>query len=123
MRRKRWSRPLANELRVKGNMARSDETLAPAKPDTHGLESYRRLIELQKQMIELSQQYEQSKRERDALREEVARVVARQIRTRRGVRHRFRRTVHRIFGFLRPSISFNAVRPAKSTPVARPTQI
>jgi hypothetical protein len=46
-----------------------------AKPRAKSLESYRRLVELQKQMIELSQQYEQSKRECAALREQVQREI------------------------------------------------
>jgi len=36
------------------------------------LEPYRRLVELQKQMIEMAQQQEQSKRKCDALREQMA---------------------------------------------------
>jgi len=53
------------------------------------LEPYRRLIELQRQMIELSQQHEQAKRERDALRETVAREMADHWRARRSLRHRW----------------------------------
>lgn len=56
------------------------------------LEPYRRLIELQKQMIELSQQHEQAKRERDTLREEVAREVADHVRARKSLRHRIQRS-------------------------------
>jgi hypothetical protein len=57
-------------------MARSDDKLEGTKLEATGLESYRRLIELQKQMIELSQHHEQSRRECDALRAVVAREVA-----------------------------------------------
>ena len=57
-------------------MLRDDEQLERAGPEATGLESYRRLIELQKQMIELSQYHEQSRRECDALRDVVAREVA-----------------------------------------------
>ncbi|KAB2649642.1 MAG: hypothetical protein DVB33_06180 [Verrucomicrobia bacterium] len=57
-------------------MSRSDEKLEWAKPVATGLESYRRLIELQKQMIELSQHHAKSRRECDALRTVVAREVA-----------------------------------------------
>ena len=74
-------------------MARSDDTLERAKPTATGLESYRRLVELQRQMIELSQLHEQTKRERDALREEVVREVANQIRARRSFWHRWQRAV------------------------------
>ncbi len=104
-------------------MARSDEQLERAKPAGTGLESYRRLIELQKQMIELSQQHEQSKRERDALREEVARVVAGQVRARRSVRHRLRRSAHRLLQFLRATPGATAQRyPNRVHPVP-PAQI
>lgn len=57
-------------------MARSDDKLEGTKPAVTGLESYRRLIELQKEMIELSQHHERSRRECDALRDVVAREVA-----------------------------------------------
>lgn len=72
-------------------MLRDDEQLERAKPESPGLESYRRLILLQKQMIELSQQHEESKRHRDALRESVARDVADQLLARRSVRYRWQR--------------------------------
>lgn len=76
-------------------MARSDDKLERAKPEVTGLESYRRLIELQKQMVVLSQRYEQTKRERDQLREAVARDVADQLRARKSVWHRWHRFVRR----------------------------
>lgn len=53
------------------------------------LEPYRRLIELQKQMLVLSRQHEQAKRERDMLREEVVQEVADRIRARKSLRHRW----------------------------------
>lgn len=60
-------------------MARSDKQWERARSEATDLESYRRLIELQKQMIELSQQHERSRRECDALRDAVVReAVARQ---------------------------------------------
>jgi hypothetical protein len=71
-------------------MLRDDDKLERAKPEVTGLESYRRLIMLQKQMIELSQQHEQAKRERDVLREKVAREVADHLLARRSLRHRWR---------------------------------
>ncbi len=71
-------------------MARSDEQLERAKPEITGLESYRRLIELQKQMIELSQHHERSRREYDALRDVVAREVAGQARGRQSTMGRMR---------------------------------
>jgi len=63
-------------------MARSDEQLERTKPESPGLESYRRLIELQKQMIELSQHHERSRRECNAFRDVVAREVVEQARGR-----------------------------------------
>ena len=69
-------------------MARGDNNLEEEKPGATGLESYRRLIELQKQMIELSQHHERSRRECDALRDVVAREVAEQSRGRRSVSKR-----------------------------------
>lgn len=70
-------------------MLRDDDKLDRAKPEVTGLESYRRLILLQKQMIELSQQHEQAKRERDVLREKVAREVANHLLARKSLRHRW----------------------------------
>lgn len=55
------------------------------------LEPYRRLIELQRQMLVLSRQHEQAKRERDTLREEVVQEVADHIRARKSLRHRWQR--------------------------------
>ena len=63
-------------------MVPSDEMLERAKPEVTGLESYRRLIELQKQMIALSQHHERARRECEALRATVAREVAEQARGR-----------------------------------------
>jgi hypothetical protein len=71
-------------------MARSDEQLKGAKPELTDLASYRRLIELQKQMIELSQQHERSRRDYDALRDVVAREVAGQARGRQSTMGRMR---------------------------------
>ena len=74
-------------------MARSDEQLERAKPGATGLESYRRLIELQKQMIELSQQHEKSRRECEALRD----VVAREVAARRSAAGRLRNSAGKLF--------------------------
>jgi len=78
-------------------MARSDEKLEGARPEETGLESYRRLIELQKQMIELSQHHERSRRECDALRDVVAREVAEQIRLRQSPGARLRASAVKLF--------------------------
>ena len=71
-------------------MFRNDEKLERAKPEATGLASYRRLIELQKQMIELSQQHERSRRECEALRAVVEREVAAQLRRRQSPGGRLR---------------------------------
>ena len=71
-------------------MLRDDDKLERAKQEATGYETYRRLIMLQKQMIELTQQHEQAKRERDVLREKVAREVTDHLLARRSLRHRWR---------------------------------
>ncbi len=78
-------------------MARSDDKLERAKPEATGLESYRRLIELQKQMIELSQHHERSRRECDALRDVVAQEVAEHVRGRNSTVARLRATAGKLF--------------------------
>lgn len=78
-------------------MARSDDKLERAKPAVTGLESYRRLIELQKQMIELSQHHERSRRECEALRDVVAREVVAQARGRHSPMGRLRASAGRWF--------------------------
>ncbi len=74
-------------------MLRDDEQLERAKPEATGLESYRRLIELQKQMIELSQQHERSRRECEVLRD----VVAREVAARRSAVGRLRNSAGKLF--------------------------
>ena len=78
-------------------MARSDDKLEGTKPGENGLESYRRLIELQKQMIELSQHHERSRRECDALRDVVAQEVAEHVRGRNSTVARLRATAGKLF--------------------------
>ena len=60
------------------------------------LEPYRRLVELQKQMIELAQQHEQTKRRRDALREQMVREVTDRRPGRRGLRHRLQQSAAKL---------------------------
>jgi hypothetical protein len=92
-------------------MPPDEEHLSWAKPKDDGLESYRRLIELQKQMIELSQQHEQSKRECNALRDQVAREVARRLLVRRTLRHRMQQSatklLQRVPGFSSSLVKLN----------------
>jgi hypothetical protein len=76
------------------------------------LEPYRRLVELQKQMIELAQQHEQSKRQCDALREQMVREVTNRRPVRRGLRHRLRQSgaklLKRVPGFAAGKTNFGA---------------
>ncbi len=74
-------------------MARSDEQLERAGPEVTGLESYRHLIELQKQMIDLSQQHKRSRRECEVLRA----VVAREVAERRSAVGRLRNSAGKLF--------------------------
>jgi hypothetical protein len=78
-------------------MLRDDEMLDRAKPEDPGLESYRRLIELQKQMIELSQHHERCRRECEALREVVTREVLEQARARHTPGARLRASALKLF--------------------------
>lgn len=78
-------------------MLRDDEMLERAKSAETDLESYRRLIELQKQMIELSQHHERCRRECEALREVVAREVTEHARSRTSARARLRASAVKMF--------------------------
>lgn len=77
-------------------MHQGDEKLEGAKPGATGLDSYRRLIELQKQMIELSQHHEQSRRECEVLRGVIAKEVAEQVRGRQSMGRRIRTSALRL---------------------------
>jgi hypothetical protein len=83
------------------------------------LAPYRRLVELQKQMIELAQQHEQSKRRRDALRDQMVREVIDRRPVRRGLRHRLQQSaaklLKRVPGFAagKPNLgAFNPKQPS-----------
>jgi hypothetical protein len=78
-------------------MLRDDEMLERAKSAETDLEAYRRLIELQKQMIELSQHHERSRRECEALREVVAREVAEHARRRNSAHARLQASAVKLF--------------------------
>jgi hypothetical protein len=84
-------------------MARHGNNQAEAKTVGDDLEPYRRLVELQKQMIELAQQHELSKRRRDALHELMVREVLSRRHRRRGWRHHLRQSavkwLQRVPGF------------------------
>lgn len=60
------------------------------------LEPYRRLVDLQKQMIELARQHEHAKRRRDDLHAQMTREAADRRRDRRGLRHRLQRSAARL---------------------------
>jgi len=60
------------------------------------LEPYRRLVELQKQMIEVAQQHEQTKRRRDALREQMVRQIGGPRPVRPGLRHRLQQSAAKL---------------------------
>ena len=78
-------------------MARLGKDKARQKKVADDLEPYRRLVELQKQMIALAQQHELTKRRRDALHEQMAREVENRKQHRRGWRHRLRESAATIW--------------------------
>jgi hypothetical protein len=68
---------------------------------THGpagdnLEPYRRMVEMQRQIIELVKQHEQSKHECEQLREQVAHEIAMFCSPRQGISSRLRNLVARL---------------------------
>ena len=78
-------------------MSRGRNEKPGVKTAAKDLDPYRRLVELQKQMIELAQQYEQAKRQRDTLHELMVREVADRRHNRRGLRHRLQRSAAKLF--------------------------
>jgi hypothetical protein len=85
------------------------EHVSRGQPQDDGLAAYRRLIELQKQMIELSQRHEQAKRDCAALREQVTREVSRRLRPRRTLRQRVQDSTVRLLKFV-PGLSSGEVK-------------
>jgi hypothetical protein len=83
-------------------------------PGGDDLKPYYRLIELQKQMIELVQQNEQSERECTALRAQLAREADELYRAHRGMSQRLRRSASALLRRLWRRK--NAARPARSVP-------
>jgi hypothetical protein len=77
-------------------MARSGKPLERAKPATTDLESYRRLVELQKEIVELAEQYKLSKRQRDELFAKVVREVDERWQNRNSVRRRLQQAATRL---------------------------
>ena len=84
--------------------------------DQAELASYRRLIDLQKQMIELAQQFERTRKERDSLRSELARELRGQIKLRTSA---WRRLLKRISGFTMQlqKAEVRRMRPSPNKPV------
>jgi hypothetical protein len=81
-------------------MANGEAKIQPTQPVADDLEPYRRLIEIQKELVQLSKQHEASRRECDALRERVIREVIDPARRRNGVHQRLRRSVSKLLGQL-----------------------
>jgi hypothetical protein len=76
-------------------MFQEEEKTEAAKPVPDNLEPYRRLIDLQKQMIELVHQHERTKREYAALREHLLEEMTRPRRR----RWNWRQGISRLNGF------------------------
>jgi uncharacterized membrane protein YgaE (UPF0421/DUF939 family) len=83
------------------------------------LAPYRQLVELQKQMIELAQQHEQSKRRRDALRDQMVREVTDRRPVHRGLRHRLQQSavklLKRVPGFAAGKPNLSEFNPKQSS--------
>jgi hypothetical protein len=77
-------------------MARQCNNKTGEKTVADDLEPYRRLVELQKQMIELAQLHEHSKRKRDALHEQMVREVVNRRPRRRGWQHHLQRSAAKL---------------------------
>jgi uncharacterized coiled-coil DUF342 family protein len=90
-------------------MSQNGKEKSGVKIVARDLEPYRRLVELQKQMIELSQQHDHTKRRRDDLREQMTREAAARQPVRRGLRHHLQRSAA---GFLKRVSGFTAQKAA-----------
>ena len=73
-------------------MFQGEEKVRPARQAADDLEPYRRLIELQKQMIDLVQKREQALRDCELLRDQMARESAWLMRPRQNLGQRVRRS-------------------------------
>ncbi len=99
-------------------MARYWNDKAEGKTVGDDLEPYRRLVELQKQMIELAQQHEQTKRRRDALREQMVREVTGKRPVRRGLRHRLQQSAAKLLQRV-PGLTAGKPSSVSSTAITR----
>jgi len=77
-------------------MSGGDNEHSGKKSAAKDIEPYRRLVDLQKQMIELAQQHELTKRRRDSLREQITREAVGHRHNRRGLRHRLQQAGARV---------------------------
>ena len=82
-------------------MARGANGVETGKSGNGNLEPYYRLVELQKQMIDLIQKNAHAKRECSVLREQLAREVEALARSRRGLPERLRHFASGLFERLR----------------------
>ncbi len=78
-------------------MLPGDEPITGDPPNGDRLAAYRRLIELQRQMIELGQQHEQAKRECATLREQVTQAALARRRNGHTMSQRLRESAARIW--------------------------
>jgi len=76
-------------------MVQGEKTQTP-KQAGDDLESYRRLIEIQKQLVKMQKQHEKTKRECDDLREQAARELFESLRLKGTFRHRIRRKIFKV---------------------------
>jgi hypothetical protein len=77
--------------RIKSVMLQDKKKTQTAEGLVDDLEPYRRLIELQKQMIELVRQHERTRRECTVLREQLLKEMTRPRRSRRSLRRGIKR--------------------------------
>jgi len=77
-------------------MPQGGEPVTGGQANGDSLAAYRRLIELQRQMIELGQQHEQSKRECATLREHVTRAATARRHEGKSLSHRLRESATRL---------------------------
>jgi hypothetical protein len=82
-------------------MSRNGKDVRVGKRVGNNLEAYRRLVELQKQMIELAQKHEQARRECEALRAQIEHEVAGSLRDKRILDRQLRAAVSRLNWFNR----------------------
>jgi len=93
-------------------MGKGEERPHVAQQVGDDLEPYRRLIEIQKQLVEMSKQHEQTRRECDALREQLTRAVIESLPWPGKLRHRLRQSAAKLFQRPRRPASVEPPLPA-----------